>query len=787
MLNASAQQRGCSVIEVHDGVFFLTTARTSYWFALTEAGHLEHLHYGPRLTPQDPAALRAKRTNMTGSTVAYDPSDLTYSLDTLSLEFSSPGRGDYRHLPIAVRTATGFDLDLTYVSHEIAAGTVASDLPIADDDGACSSLIVRLADPTAGFEVDLMYTVYEETDVIARRVRLRNTGTAAVEITRALSMQLDLPDRGYEIRSFSGAWIAEAHAYSRPATPGIFSVGSTTGASSNRHNPGFFLSVDAGEDHGEVFGFNLVYSGNHLGTVEVQARGLVRVSTGINPEFFTWLLAPGESFDTPQAVLTYSNAGFNQASANFHAFIRSSITPEGYRERLRPIVFNSWEATGFDVNEKRLSNLAKQAASLGMEMFVIDDGWFRGRKDDTAGLGDYEVDTRKFPAGLASFARKITALGMEAGIWVEPEMVNPDSNLYRTHPDWAMVVPGKEPLLGRHQLLLDLCNPAVQDYIVDQVGALLDSGPFTYVKWDMNRHMSDLYSAHVPHPGMVAHTYVLALYDVLERIFSPRPHVMLEMCSSGGNRFDLGMLRYAAMIWASDDTDPIERLEIQQGLGYLYPQSVISAHVSAAPHEQTLRPTPLSTRFNVAAMACLGYEYDLDLLTRAERKEIREQIEFYTRHRELLQFGALRRLPIREPDRYRWMISGENSAIVGNFQRRVDAAPAPEILPIPGLDPESRYRVESKPQRIAIERLGHLVKHVSPVRLDPRGSVMRAVNTFHSLPDAAENYEGTGALLAAGIRLHNQFRGTYYTPETRILGDYGSTLYTVTKLSSEDQ
>lgn len=769
------------MIEHNDGVFFLQTARSSYWMGITEHGHVENLHYGAHLPIQDPAALRAKNTTMTGSTIAYEPTDLTYSLDTLPLEFSSPGRGDYRHLPIAIHTATGFDLDLTYSHHEITPGALpCRTLPIADDDGAEGTLVITLADAVAAIEVDLIYTVYAGVDVIARRTVVRNVGDQDVELTRIASMQLDLPNLGFDLTTFSGGWIKEAHQQTRPVTTGTFSIGSTTGASSNRHNPGWLLSHRADEDSGEVWGVNLIYSGNHCATIEADSHGLVRLSTGIHPEFFTWPLDPGEEFETPQAVLTHSGSGFNGASQNFHAFVNSAITPARYRDQPRPVVFNSWEAVSFDVTEKRLGRLAKQAAALGVEMFVIDDGWFAGRDDDTGGLGDYEVDARKFPSGLRTLARRINDLGMEAGIWFEPEMINEDSDLYRAHPEWVMAVPGKTPLTGRHQLVLDLCNPEVQDYVVEQVGAVLDSVNFTYVKWDMNRHIADLWSPHVAHPGMVAHTYTLALYSILERIFSPRPHVLLETCSSGGNRFDLGMLRYSAMIWASDDTDPIERLEIQQGLSHLYPQSVISAHVSAAPHEQTLRNTPLSTRFNVAAFACLGYEYDLDLLTREERREIAEQIEFYRAHRELLQFGTFRRLPTHHPDSFRWMITDRRCAVVGNYQRRVGAAPPPDVLRIPRLDPDTHYRVAARPQRLAIERFGHLVKHVSPVRLDPRGLIMSAVNRMHSMRDAAEVYEGTGSLLAAGIRLDHQFRGTYYNPDTRILGDYGSTLYTIT-------
>lgn len=780
------------MIECRDGVFFLQTARTSYWFARTSRGHLEHIHYGPRLQPQDPAALRWKRTTMPGSAIAYDD-DVTYSLDTIPLEFSSPGRGDYRHSPLRVRSGTGYDVDLTYAAHRTLPGPApCATLPVADGgEEDCVSLIVTLADEVARIEVDLVYTVYAAADVIARRTVVRNTGPAggaAVELTEAMSLQLDLPDRGYELTSFAGGWIKEAHARTRPVGPGSLVIGSTTGASSHRHNPGFLLTeAGTGEDHGAAYGVNLIYSGNHRSTIEADSRGLVRITTGIHPATFTWPLEPGEEFETPQAVLTFSADGKGGVSENFHRFVNCHVLPARYRAAPRPIVFNSWEAVGFDVGEKRLGRLAERAAGLGMELFVIDDGWFTGRRDDTGGLGDYEVDQRKFPSGLPAFVRRVNDLGMAAGIWVEPEMVSERSRLFRDHPEWAMAVPGKTPLRGRHQLVLDLCNPDVCDDIVDRVGALLDSANFTYVKWDMNRHISDAWSEHVAHPGMVAHTYIQNLYSVLERIFAPRPHVLLETCSSGGNRFDLGMLRYSAMIWASDDTDPIERLEIQQGLSHLYPQSVISAHVSAAPHEQTLRNTPLSTRFNVAAFGCLGYEYDLDLLTREERKEIAEQIAFYSAHRELLQFGTFRRLPTASADTFRWQVSEPGPApeagaiaVVGNFQRRIPAAPVPDQLAIPGLDPGAQYRVRSKPQRLPLERFGHLVKHVAPMRLDPRGVVLGAVNRVHSLRDAAEEYTGTGALLAAGVRLEHQFQGTYYNPRTRLLGDYGSTLYVVT-------
>ncbi len=776
-------------IEHRDGVFYLQTAHTSYWFALTEHGHLEHIHYGRRLPVQDPTALRWKRTARGGSSVAYTPEDVRYSLDTIPLEYSGIGQGDYRTSPCEIRSSrTGYDVDWRYHSHEIVPGpTPARTLPTAyGTDDECTTLIVTLVDERAGLELRLHYTVYATTDVITRRAVLRNTGTDEgheVTVEKLMSYQLDLPDRGSTLTTFDGSWIAETHAHTRPIGPGTVGVSSTTGSSSNRHNPGVIVAeATVGEDHGRVHGFNLVYSGNHATTVERSPSGLLRIAGGINPQALSWPLAPGEELETPEAVLCFSDEGLNGLSDRMHRFVNRHVIPQRYRETPRPVVYNSWEAVSFDVTERRLLKQAKRTADLGMELFVIDDGWFTRRDDDTAGLGDYTVDTAKFPNGLNAFVSRLSDLGLAAGIWVEPEMVSEDSDLYRTHPDWALRLPGKPPRLGRQQHVLDLCNPDVCDYIVDSVSALLDSAEFTYVKWDMNRHIADAHSPHVRAAGMTLHQYIVNLYDVLRRIFEPRPHVLLETCSSGGNRLDLGMLAHSAMIWSSDDTDPIERLEIQQGLSNLYPLSVISAHVTNAPHQQTLRDTPLSTRFNVACFGALGYEYDLEQLTSEERKEVREQIAFYKEHRDLFQRGRFRRHPRPRPDRFVWQVGDGDRAIVGNFQRRVPAAPEPDLLSIAGLDPEAAYRVRSKPQRLMIERFGDLINHVTPVRLDPRGLVLSTAARYLSLTDAPEEYAGTGALLAEGIRLDHQFSGTEYHPGLRMLGDHGSTLYVVERV-----
>lgn len=773
------------MIDYRNQTFYLQTPGSSYWFRVTDQGHLEHLYFGSRLPAQDADALGIKRTAQYGSTIAYDAADARYSLDNIPLEYSGAGQGDYRQTPMELVLGGGARAtDFTYREHRIIQGVLPADtLPTAHAmDEAAQTLVVTLVDDVAGLELDLVYTVFADVDVIARRARLVNRSGGAVQIESIASLMLDMPNRDFEVMSFDGAWSKETHTHVRPVTVGSFVRGSSTGSSSNRQNPGFIVkTTHTTEDTGPAYGFNLVYSGNHRSVVELDSFGFVRIQSGINPQGFRWPLSEGETFETPEAILGFSNRGLTGLSQQMHHFVRNHVQPVSYLGLKRPVVFNGWEAMFFDFDESRQLKLAKQAADLGIELFVVDDGWFTGRKDDTAGLGNFTVDRKKFPSGLAPFAKKLGKIGMQFGLWFEPEMVNADSDLFRVHPDWILAEPGRIPKTGRNQHVLDLCNPEVGDFVVDSIGAILDSADIAYVKWDMNRHIADAYSVHVPDQGMVAHQYICNLYRILDRIFGPRPQVILESCSSGGNRFDLGMLTRSAMIWSSDDTDPIERLEIQQGLSYLYPLCSISAHVSASPHQQTLRDTPLATRFNVACFGALGYEYDLNLLSRQEKAEIKRQIEFYKANRELFQFGRFYRHQARRPDLFQWQVGDGEHAIVGNFQRRIGAAPGPDFLAIRELEPEALFQVEARPQRIALERFGALINHVLPVKLDPRGAALRTAGKFYGLPDARESYEGTGSLLAQGIALAQQFVGSHYNEQTRLLGDYGSTLYVAHK------
>lgn len=775
------------MIEQIDKLFRLTTNETSYWFRVTDFGHLEHIHYGERLGAQDPEGLLLKRTALYGSSVVYDPSNPTYCLDNMCLEWSGIGRGDYRHSPAEIKMPDGtFTCDFLYKSHRILKGFVKMEtLPCSyGDESDCDTLEIIMLDESNNVELLLYYTVYEQTDVITRRAVLINRNEKPLVIRRLMSMSLDIPGRGFKLITFDGGWIKEAHKHERALQYGIYVNSSTTGASSNRHNPGFLLAESrAGELHGRVYGFNLVYSGNHYGAIELSNQGIVRVQTGINPHCFEWTLNKDEKFETPEAVMTFSSGGYNGLSAHFHDFVNNHIVRGDWKGKERPVLINNWEAYFFKFTRGRLLRLARRARRLGIELFVLDDGWFGKRNDDNAGLGDYNVNPKKLPGGMARLADRIRRYGMEFGLWFEPEMVNEDSDLYRAHPEYAVTTPGKKPALGRNQLVLDLCNPRVRDYIVESVSKILDEARISYVKWDMNRHISDACSPLLENQGEFFHRYILGLYDVLERIFRPRPHILLESCSSGGNRFDLGMLCYSPQVWSSDDTDPVERLKIQGGLSHLYPLSTMGAHVSEAPHQQTLRSTPITTRFNVACFGCLGYEMDLKYLSRVEKKEIKEQIAFYKAHRKTLQYGRFRRLPALKANKVHWQCTAADGseAVAGFFQTQAVASEGYDILPLDGFEPNSLYSLRTRPQSLFIKRFGGLVKHILPLSLNPEGLILRTIGRFYRLTDCVESYECRGDMLNSGVRLNNQFIGSYYNERTRLLGDFGSNLYVITR------
>ena len=748
------------MIECINGVFGLHGDGFSCLLRVNEYGLLEQLHFGAPVRTGDAEAFLCRPGLGWGSSVLLNDGDTASCPDALPFAWSGSGRGDYRESPLETGTAT----DFRYDGHVILDGIVPMSSGLPQAQGDAQSLAITMAQD--GAELQLIFSVFG--DVLTRRVCLQNTGDTPMQLHKCMSFLMDLPG-DFEMTTFDGGWIAEMRKHTVPVMDNKVVNESVTGFSSHRHNPGFLLSEpDATEDAGRVYGFNLVYSGNHYASAQRSLQNFTRVMQGISPSNFRKVLQPGESFETPEAVMAFSDTGFASLSKKMHTFVNNCIVPKQWQHKGRPILFNSWEGCMFDFNHSRLVSLAKDAKALGCELFVLDDGWFGKRNDDTAGLGDYTVNKKKLPFGLAGLGKKINSLGMEFGLWFEPESVNMDSDLYRAHPDWALT-DSFEPLLSRHQLLLDLTRPEVRDYIVENVGATLDSAPISYVKWDMNRHSVAL--------GAKAHDYILGLYDVLRRIFAPRPHILLESCASGGNRFDLGMLCFGPQAWASDNTDPIERLTIQENLSYLYPQSTFGAHVSAAPHAQTLRNTPLATRGNVSFFGCLGYELDLGHLLKLEKEEIKAQIALYKRYREVFQFGQFRRL------KNGWQVSKNGIVLAATFRRLVSAAPGYETLRLKNLVPNARYHYVSNPQKLRIGQFGSLVKHVAPVNLDPNGFLLRTADRHITLPDGTLEGTASGDALMAGLRLLPNFRGTGYDANQRTLMDFGSELYIIEEVT----
>ncbi len=766
------------MIKVSKKVFKLDTQNTSYIFTISPQGHPVHIYYGKRLPSADVDALQMKNTIVFGSAVDYAPG---YSLDSQLLEYSGIGKGDYRHSPLECVAPDGsFVTDFVYESHRVTPGTCVSSCGLPFATGAGETLMLWLRDTKfRSLRLCLNYTVFADCDVICRNAELHNGENKAVSIRKIMSAMVDFPEADYQLLTLSGGWAKEAHIQTVPVSSGIHVNDSVTGASSNRRNPAFaLLKAGADERQGEVLGFNLIYSGNHYSAVEKTGQETMRVSLGINPHCFAWTVGENERFVTPQAVMTWSDGGINGMAANFHDFVNRHIVPEHFRNRQRPVVLNNWEATFFNFNRKKILKLARQARDLGVEMFVLDDGWFGKRNSDTAGLGDWVVNEKKLPGGLRALSRDIHKMGLQFGIWVEPESVNPDSNLYRAHPDWAIQIPGRKAALGRNQLVLDLTRAEVRDYLVEAICRVVESGRIEYVKWDYNRHISDMYSVSLKNQGEFFHRYILGLYEVLDRIFRQRhPEILLESCSSGGNRFDLGMLCFSPQIWTSDDTDARERLEIQRGTSCFYPLSTMSCHVSMTPNQQTLRSAPLSSRFNVAAFGVLGYELDFGELTPEERKQIKAQIAFYKAHRRTFQFGRFRRYFPKQRSRESWQVEGKGEIIAGIYNLSYEAAPARDVLRLLGAAPGKRYCFRSVEQKLRISRFGGLIKHVSPVHIKADGAIMRFADRHFAMTDGKEEYECAGETLQAGIGLAMQYSGTGYDPKLRILGDFGSSLY----------
>jgi len=680
--------------------FHLGNSRVSYVMRVFENGALGHLYLG--------RALASGRSYRHLGPAAFDGFSNRLGAP-IPLECPTPGSGDFRIPALVVEHPDGSTvLDLRYGDHRILVGKPAirglpSTYVEADDEAA--TLEVDLRDAPSGTTVTLSYTIFRDLPVIARSMRVRNEGEKAIRAHVAMSASVDLPDADWQFVHLSGSWARERHIHARQLEPGRQSISSPRGSSGHQHNPFLLLRrATATEEHGEAIGFSLVYSGNFLVETEVEPYGTARVRLGVDPETFSWSIDPGAEFATPEAVVVYSEGGLDALSDAYHRLYRERLARGRWRDRDRPVLLNNWEGTYFDFTEDRLLAMASVARELGMELFVLDDGWFGQRDDDRSSLGDWFADRRKLPGGIDGLARKIEGIGLRFGLWIEPEMISERSDLFAAHPDWAIGIPGRPRSEGRQQLVLDMSRAEVRDHLFEVLSEVLAGAPISYVKWDMNRYITEPYSLSLPpeRQGEFFHRYVLGVYDLYGRLTARFPDILFESCAGGGGRFDPGLLAFAPQGWTSDDTDAVERLKIQWGTSLAYPLSSMGAHVSAVPNHQVARVTPLATRAAVAFFGVLGYELDPTALPAEERRDVAEQVAFYKRHRALLQRGRFVRLlsPFDgDGNRTAWMVVSRDAtqAIVAAYQVLNRPAQGIERVRPRGLDPAISYQVSGWP------------------------------------------------------------------------------------------
>ena len=750
--------------------FHLYNNEVSYIMRIMENGQLENLYYGKKIHDKEDFTYfhdEAMRSQM--SVCIPEPGLL--SMQYTRQEYPSYGTGDYRSPAVTIAQENGSRIiDFKYAGHEIYSGKKEIlPLPATYVEGKeeAETLEVTLHDNVMDTDLILSYTIYEAYPVITRNTKFVHKGKEKIVLERAMSASVEFLDMDYEMVQLSGGWSRERYVKNRKLEMGIQSIQSLNGTCCGaEHNPFFALKrPHTTESQGEVYGFSLVYSGNYLGQVEVSTFDMTRVMMGINPEDFSWELKSGESFQTPEVVMVYSDKGLNKMSQTYHRLYRKRLMHGEWRDKARPILLNNWEATYFDFNEEKILTIAKKAKEAGVELFVLDDGWFGARNDDYRGLGDWYVNLEKLPDGISGLSKKVEELGLKFGLWVELEMVNKDSDLYRAHPDWIISAPNRFESHARHQNVLDFSRNEVVDYIYEMIAKVIRESSISYIKWDMNRYMSEPYSkGSAPcEQGKVMHKYILGVYDLYTRLTTEFPHILFESCASGGARFDPAMLYFAPQTWCSDDTDASERTKMQYGTSYVYPIVSMGSHVSAVPNHQMHRITPIETRANVAYFGTFGYELDLNLLSDAEIETVKKQIAFMKEHRELIQMDGdfYRLLSPFEGNETAWMVvSSDKTQAVAAFYQRLNKVNASWLrLKLDGLDANTKYEVScdmapvtSYDAKIA-EAYGHKTEE-----------------------DSVKTYQAYGdELMSAGIPIDRE-------ELNKKGGDFASLLYTLKKV-----
>ena len=680
-------------------IFHLQAGNTSYIMQIVKEKYLVHLYWGRRISSYHESRQIIWKDR--GFAPNPDAADRTFSLDTLPQEYPQNGNGDFRSPAYGIRQENGSRIsNLEYTGYEILEGKPAfQGLPASfGKETDVQTLKIYLEDPVAGLKVCLLYSAFEEQSVIARSVHFLNVSEKPLQLTKMLSMSVDFREDEFDVLTLYGAHNNERNMDRRMLTSGTVQIESLRGTSSPHQAPFMaLLRKGVDEEQGEVFAANFVYSGNFVATAQVDPYRNVRFQMGMNPWNGEWKLEPGQEFQTPEVVMVYAKKGLGEMSRTFHHFYQNHLIRSLYAKKERPILINNWEATFFDFNEEKILSLAEKAADAGIELFVLDDGWFGHRDSDNSSLGDWFVDKRKLPHGLKSLAKNIHKLGMKFGLWFEPEMVSEDSELFHVHPEYVLHTEGRPYTVGRGQLVLDLSRKEVCDYVVGAVRRILKDNPIDYVKWDMNRHLTDVGSIYfgADRQGEITHRYVLGLYDMMDRLTSEFPDVLFESCSSGGGRFDPGMLYYMPQTWCSDNTDAVCRMKIQYATSLTYPPVTMGAHVSVVPNQQTGRVTPLSTRGYVAMSGNFGYELNLENLTEDELESIKEQIRCYKEIRPVIQQGDFYR--IQNPfdgNMAAWnFVSSDKKQVVAYFFEILSQPAAPvRILKLKGLDPNQLYR-----------------------------------------------------------------------------------------------
>jgi len=744
------------MITVKNNYFKIDTTKTTYLFKANPLGMLEHIYYGKKICTSDSYPFIEEQCLYGGGVDTTKDGYAIYE-NCASLECSSAIRGDYREgfLKLAF-DKNDHEFVLSYKGYKMVDNFEIPGLPSSYDRDETLELI--LEDKIKKIEVHMFYSTFKDTDVITRSVFVKNNGDLPVNIERIMSSSFDIVEDDYLLTTLNGAWAKERQINTNPLGMGLTKVASNYGFSSAQTNPFTMLQKkDTDLTHGDVFGFNLVYSGNHMTTFERTIYHKIRIMTGINDYSFSWTLKPNETFYSPEATLCFSSQGINSLTCEYHNFIRSHIVRGVYKKKERPILINNWEGTYFDFNEDKLLKIAEKAKEVGIEMFVLDDGWFGVRNDDHTSLGDWYPNLEKLPNGLKGLSEKLHNLGLKFGLWFEPEMISPNSELYRKHPDWAIHHPSYQPLLGRNQLVIDLTKEEVVDYVADLISKDINEGQLDYVKWDCNRNIADYYNEKLDNQQEFLHRYMLGFYKLVKTVTERCPNVLFESCSAGGNRGDLGLLCFMPQFWCSDNTDATSRMKIQEGTLLCYPQSCIGAHVSSSVSHQTLRSATYDNKFNVACVGAFGYELDLTKLDDRDIGIIKEQIKWYKQNRKLLQFGQYYKIKSVFADKTQQFVivsedKEEGIYFVGN--QVFEPYQEPTFIKPVALDLVYKYEVETRQQYQNIS-LG-------------KGELCE--QNLWTLDGAT--------LMNSGIRLPYEWLSGN-GPEKRIMEDFGTRIYSI--------